>query len=181
VVSHPDPTPGGGHGEDPAGGPVGGPDRSPDRGRLRLTDPRTLLALATVGLVLGWSVRPLTRAWGWTTPTTSWLQVFGLLVATAVLASTVRHTRRALRRRSGELRPHEAVNRMVLGKACALVGALAAGGYAGSAISWLGALSQLSGEYMLRALLAAALCVGLSVAGLLLERACRIEDDADAS
>jgi hypothetical protein len=169
-VSHPDPTRG------------GGPDGDPQPpGRLHLTDPRTLLALATVGLVLGWSLRPLTRALGWTTPTTSWLQVFGLLVATAVVASTARHTHRSLRRRTGDLRPHEAVNRMVLGKACALVGALAAGAYAGSAISWLGALSELSEEYSLRALLAAALSVGLSVGGLLLERACRIEDDPPAS
>jgi hypothetical protein len=169
-VSHPDPTQG------------GVPDEGPGpRGRLRLTDPRTLLALATAGLVLGWSVRPITRAVGWTTPTTSWFQIFGLLVATAVVLSTVRHTRRALRRRTGDLRPHEAVNRMVLGKACALVGALAAGMYAGSAISWLGALSELSEEHSLRALLAAALSVGLSVGGLLLERACRIEDDPPAS
>ena len=169
-MSHPDPTRG------------GGPDGDPQPpGRLHLTDPRTLLALATVGLVLGWSLRPLTRALGWATPTTSWLQVFGLLVATAVVASTARHTHRSLRRRTGDLRPHEAVNRMVLGKACALVGALAAGAYAGSAISWLGALSELSEEYSLRALLAAALSVGLSVGGLLLERACRIEDDPPAS
>jgi hypothetical protein len=169
-VTHPDPTPGGGP----------DPGREPE-GRLRLTDPRTLLALGTVGLVLGWSVRPATRALGWTTPTTSWLQIFGLAVAVAVVASTVRHTRRSLRRRTGDLRPHEAVNRMVLGKACALVGALAAGLYAGSAISWLGALSELSEEYSLRALLAALLAVGLSVGGLLLERACRIEDDPPPS
>lgn len=167
-MSHPDLPPG------------GSPDGGEPSGRLHLTDPRTLLALATAGLVVGWSLRPLTRSFGWTTPTTSWLQVFGLLVAVAVVTSTVRHTRRSLRRRTGDLRPHEAVNRMVLGKACALVGALAAGLYAGSAISWVGALSELSEEYLLRALLAAALAVGLSVGGLLLERACRIEDDPPA-
>jgi hypothetical protein len=163
--------------DDPDGDPGTGAD---PRGRLHLTDPRTLLALGTVGLVLGWVVRPLTRTLGWTTPTASWLQIFGLVVATAIVAMTARHTHRALRRRTGELRPHEAVNRMVLGKACALVGALAAGAYAGSAISWLGALSELSEEYSLRALVAALLSGGLSVAGLLLERACRIEDDPPA-
>lgn len=158
------------------------PGSEPDPpGGLRLTDPKSLLVLATVGLVNGWTLRPLTRALGWSTPTVSWLHVLGLLLATAIVAGTARRTRRALRRRTGELRPHEAVNRLLLGKACALVGALAAGGYAGSALSWVGAASVLSTQYSVRALVAAVVSAGLSAAGLWLERACRVDDDPPAA
>lgn len=167
------------------GGARGGPGGQDGPGRLRLTDPRALVALATVGLVLGWAVRPVTRWQDWPTPVVSWFQVLGLLLAAAILGGLALQTRRALRpdpaRRRGRLRPHEAMNRMVLGKACALVGALAAGGYAGAALSWVGALSELAGENVLRSLLALLTAVLMLVGGLALERACRIEDDPPAA
>ncbi len=135
------------------------------------------MALATLGLVLGWSVRAVTVALDVTTPTVSWLQVAGLAVGAGIVAVTARQTRRAVRRRTGDLRPHEAVNRLVLGKSCALVGALVAGAYAGAALSWVGALSELAEENLVRSLAACLVTVGLMLAGLALERACRIRDE----
>ena len=38
----------------------------------------------------------------------------------------------------------------MLARACALVGALAAGGYAGYAVTWLGDASELADERLLR-------------------------------
>ncbi len=139
------------------------------------------MALGTVGLVLGWSVRAVATRLDVTVPTVTWLQVVGLAVGAGIVALTARHTRRAVRRRSGDLRAHEAVNRLVLGKACALVGALVAGGYVGAAISWVGALSERAEENVVRSAVAALAGAALMVAGLLLERACRTGEEPPPS
>ena len=47
------------------------------------------------------------------------------------------------------LEPHQAVNRLVLARACALVGALVAGGYVGYALSWVGVDAELAGQRVL--------------------------------
>ena len=53
------------------------------------------------------------------------------------------------------LEPHRAVNRLVMAKACALVGALVAGGYAGYALTWLGMEAELADQRLLRSAIAA--------------------------
>ncbi|QIK65078.1 DUF3180 family protein [Nocardioides sp. HDW12B] len=131
--------------------------------------------------MLGWSVRAVATRLGLTVPTVTWLQVIGLAVGAGIVALTARHTRRAVRRRTGDLRPHEAVNRLVLGKACALVGALVAGGYVGAAISWVGALSERADDNVVRSAVAALAGAALMAAGLLLERACRTGDEPPPS
>jgi len=89
----------------------------------------------------------------------------------------VTRTLRCLRRE--RLQPHEAVNRLVLAKACALGGAFVAGGYLGYALSWVGASAELSGERITLSLVAAG-GAALTVAGsLFLERACRVTGDED--
>ncbi len=139
------------------------------------------MVLGTVGLVLGWSVRAVATRLDLPVPTVSWLQVVGLAVGAGMVALTARHTRGAVRRRTGDLRAHEAVNRLVLGKACALVGALAAGAYVGAAISWVGALSERAEENVARSAVAALGAAALTASGLLLERACRTEDEPPPS
>lgn len=75
------------------------------------------------------------------------------------------------------LLPHQAVNRLVLGKAAALAGAVCAGAYVGFALVALGGIErQLDGERVLRSVLAAVGGLVLIAAGLLLERACRSQD-----
>ena len=71
------------------------------------------------------------------------------------------------------------MNRLVLARACAYVGCLVAGGYVGYAISWLGDGSRARRPTRLpigRGGLAGLLVV---VAGLLLERACRVPPEDD--
>ena len=75
------------------------------------------------------------------------------------------------------LAPHQAVNRLVLGKAAALAGALCAGAYAGFALAALGGVQrQLDGERAVHAAIAAVGGLALMIAGVLLERACRTQD-----
>ena len=76
------------------------------------------------------------------------------------------------------LEPHRAVNRLVLAKSCALVGALVAGGYAGYAVSWIGLdaeLADAAGRTLGRWRRSAGLVDRL--AAVLLERACRVRKD----
>ena len=77
------------------------------------------------------------------------------------------------------LEPHRAVNRLVLARACALVGALVAGGYVGYAVSWVGVDTELADQRVWRSAVAALAGVAIVITSLLLERACRVRSDPD--
>ena len=129
-----------------------------------------------VGLVAGWLLHPVSDRLG-TPPVVSWLQPAALFVVAAVLLATAYVTHRTVHVHRRWLEPHHAVNRLVLARASVVVGGLAAGGYLGYAVSWLGIAAELGGERIVRSLLAA-LAGGLMVVGaLLLERACRVRSD----
>jgi hypothetical protein len=150
----------------------------PETGHVRPTSAGVLVAWGLTGLVGGWLLRPLARRLADAAPVVTWPQVVALFLAALVLAVTAWTTHRAVRDRH-LLEPHRAVNRLVLAKACALVGALVAGGYAGYAVSWLGLEAELAGQRVLRAGLAALGGVLTCAAALLLERACRVRDEGE--
>ena len=107
--------------------------------------------------------------------------MLALFLVAAILAGTAWATWRTLHVHGHRLEPHRAVNRLVLAKACALVGALAAGGYAGYALSWVGMAAELADQRMVRSGIAALGGLLTCGAALLLERACRVaapKDDA---
>lgn len=159
-----------------------GPGPDPDRpeeptGHLRPTSPAAITGFAVVGLVGGWLIRPLFESWWGPAPVVSWPQVVLLVLVALVVGYVAWATHRSVQVRQVRLEPHRAVNRLVLGRACALVGALLAGGYLGYAVSWLGLSAELAGERILRSCLSAAAGVAICVGGLLLERACRVKKD----
>jgi hypothetical protein len=125
------------------------------------------------GLVGGWLLHPVADRVG-TPPVVSWLQPLALLCAGAVMLATAYATHRTVQVRRERLEPHRAVNRLVLARACVVVGGLVAGGYAGYAVSWLGLPGELADDRILRSLLSAAGGVVIVVGALLLERACRV-------
>ena len=160
---------------DPGQEPAPERDPEPGAGRLRTTGPGLIAGWALAGLLVGRLVRPVLAELDRTAPQLGWLQAAALYLVAAILLMVARATRRSIH----QLRPHEAVNRLVLAKACALVGAFAVGGYLGYALSWAGAAAELGGE-RIAASLVAALGAALTVGGsLLLERACRVTDDED--
>ncbi len=139
---------------------------------LRLLPTWLLSSLGIVGLVAGWLFRRLLHAAG-QTPLLSWGQPLALLVAGLVLGGVAVWTWRQIHLTDQWLEPRLAVNRLVLGRACALVGVLVCGAYAGVFVSWLGDQSSLASQQLVRSA-SAALAAGLVVgASLLLERACR--------
>ncbi len=149
-------------------------------GRLRPISAGALTGFAVVGLVGGWLLHPLAEGWRDTAPVISWLQPLALLLVAAILGGTAWITYRAVHVRRERLVVQQAVNRLVLARACALVGALLAGGYLGYAVSWLGLDDVLAGQRMVRSLIAGLGGALITLAALLLERACRTPGpDAD--
>lgn len=159
-----------------------GHDRDSSHGTLRPTPLVSLLGWAVVGLVGGWAVHPVCDRLGVVPPLVAAPQPLALLLLAAILGYVAWATHRAVHVRHERLDVHQAVNRLVLARASALVGALVAGGYLGYAISWIGDPAELADERLTRSLLAGGCAVAATVAAVLLERACRVrKDDPDAS
>ena len=107
-------------------------------------------------------------------------QPLALLLLGAILGYVAWITHRAVHVRHERLEAHQAVNRLVLARASALVAALVSGGYAGYAISWIGDAAEQADQRITGSLAAVGCGVVALVAALLLERACRVRDDEGA-
>ena len=155
-------------------------DEDEPQGHIQNTGPGVLVAFALVGLVLGWAVRPVTMATGRVAPTVGWLPVGALFFVAVIVGSVAWSTYRTLHRRGERILSHQAVNRLVLAKACALAGAFIAGGYFGYALSWSGHTdADLAKLRVLQSVLAGLCGVLLVTGSLLLERACRVRKKDD--
>jgi peptidoglycan biosynthesis protein MviN/MurJ (putative lipid II flippase) len=141
-------------------------------GNLRPTPVGAAVGSAVLGLVVGWLLRRLGFS-----PLVGWGPVLLLFFVAAIMAATAWVTWRQVHVHRRWLEPHKAVNRLVLAKACVLVGALVAGGYAGYALSWLGVDAELAGQRVGRSALAALAGLLLSVMSKGLEFACRVHND----
>ncbi len=165
--------------------PLGtGPDEDepPEpEGTLRPLSYAVVTVWAVAGLVLGWLWHPVAEQLTGTAPVISWAQPIALWLVAAVIGVTAWQTHRAVQVRRERLEPHQAVNRLVLGRAGALVGALVAGGYAGYAVSWIGDPAELAGQRILRCAVAVVAGILTVIAALLLERACRVRKPPDTS
>ena len=149
-------------------------DQEDPRGNLGPTAPGVLVGWALTGLVGGWGLHLVSDRLGRVPPLVSWAQPLALLLLAAILGAVAWATRRTVHVRREQLLPHQAVNRLVLARACALVAALVGGAYLGYALSWIGA-PQDNGRLWPSFAGAAAGLLGV-VAALLLERACRIRN-----
>ena len=142
-------------------------------GQMSPTRAGTLVVAGLVAMVGGWLLRPVTERLDGTAPVVTWLQVFVLFFVAGLVAVTAWVTWRSLQVRREWLEPHRAVNRLVMAKASALAGSLMTGGYAGYAVSWLGLEAELAGQRIARSLLAGLAGLLVTIAALVLERACR--------
>lgn len=149
-------------------------DLEPPTGRILPTGPGPLVVVGVLGLVLGWSVRPVCLRMGYAEPDISLLSVGLLFFAAAIIGGSAYVTRRTVQRERATLAHHQAVNRLVLGKACAMVGALLTGGYLGYAVAQLGVGDPASAARLWRSSVAALGAVAVTTAALLLELACRV-------
>ena len=129
-----------------------------------------------VGLVGGWLLHPLADRAG-TAPVVSWVQPLARVLVALILGYTAYSTHRLRSQRPDLLAPHQAVNRLVLARACAFVGALVLGGYLGYALSWVGDDAELADERIWRSGAASFAGLLIVITALLLERACRVGSD----
>src|SRR3954454_6287675 len=149
----------------------------PPGGRLRPTSPAALTGWGVVGLVGGWLLHAYADRKMAAPPIVTWAQPLALFLVAAILAGTAWATWRSIHVRREHLAPHQAVNRLVMARACAYVGILVAGGYLGYALSWVGVSAELAEQRVVRSLVAALAGVCVVVFALLLERACRVRKD----
>ncbi|HEX3929508.1 MAG TPA: DUF3180 domain-containing protein [Nocardioides sp.] len=160
--------------------PPDGREPEPE-GRLRPMSPAGLCILGVAGLVAGWVFHQVTDTATSVPPQVPWVQPLGLFLVACILLGTAWSTRRTIAQQPARLSPHQAVNRLVLARACAYVGALAAGVYIGYAVSWLGvSSSDMAGQRAFRAACAGVAGLLIVVGGLLLERACRVPPTGEA-
>jgi hypothetical protein len=164
-----------------------GPDRAPGAGKepprpgsVRPTSRGLLVAIVVLGAAIGWTVVKVVESGGGVAPTVSWLTMVAWSFLAALLFVAGRNTHQRIQVRRERVDPSRAVFLLLIGKASAFVGALCSGVYAGFALSFLGAVSS-SGprNRVITAGAAAVISVLVVVAGLLLERACRIPDDPE--
>ena len=164
-----------------------GPDRAPGAGKepprpgsVRPTSRRLLVAIVVLGAAIGWTLVKAIESGGGVAPTVSWLTLVAWGFLAALLFAAARNTHQRIQVRRERIEPSRAVFLLLIGKASAFVGALCAGVYAGFALSFLGALGS-SGprNRVITAGAAAVISVLVVVAGLLLERACRIPEDPE--
>lgn len=151
------------------------PEDGQPPGSVRPTGPGPLCVFGGLGLIIGWAIRPLALHFGGTEPKVGWLPI-GLIAFLAAAVGWAAYSTRRNRRDGVRLEPHRAVNRLVLGKTCALAGALVAGGYFGLAVAHLGGVGGDAGTTTLwHSAVAGVAGLALMAAGLWLEQACRVD------
>lgn len=150
-------------------------DPEEPRGSLHPTSARALTVFAVVGLVGGWAIHPVVSALADRPPLVSWTQVLAVVLVALIMGFLAWQTWQTVQVRGQRLEPHQAVNRLVLARACALGGAVIAAGYVGYAVSWLGDDSQFADRWITRSVVAAVGGLGVTLASLALERACRTD------
>ncbi len=156
--------------------PGPGPEEPPEpSGTLRPTSARALTLCAVVGLLAGWAIHPVMSRVAGHPPLVSWTQALAVVLVAAIMGFLAWHTWQTVQVRGERLDPHQAVNRLVLARACALGGTLIAAGYVGYAVSWLGDASQFADRWIVRSVVAALGGAGVTLASLALERACRAD------
>jgi uncharacterized membrane protein len=145
------------------------------------TTPVTALIIAAVfGALAGWLIVVVANALDLVPPYVPWTAPAALAVIAALVGALAWSTHQRLHVRGERIESERAVAFLVLGKASALGGALIAGGYLTFALMFVGRW-EADGprERAIRSLVAVVASVGLCVAGLLLERACKVPDGDD--
>jgi hypothetical protein len=108
-------------------------------------------------------------------PLVSWTQALAVVLVAVIMGFLAWHTWQTVQVRGERLELHQAMNRLVLARACALGGTVIAAGYVGYAVSWLGDASQYADRWIARSAVAALGGAGVTLASLALERACRTD------
>jgi ABC-type Fe3+-siderophore transport system permease subunit len=154
--------------------------QAPSGNQVTSTPRRALAVAALFGGLAGWLLAVTTEALNVVPPSIPWSAPVGLVVVAALVGAIAWSTHQQIQVRRERMEPQRAVAFLVLGKASALGGALVAGGYLGYALSFVSHVdADGPRERVVRSLVAMVGGIALAVAGLLLERACKVPVDPD--
>jgi len=149
-------------------------------GSVDLTPPRALAVAGLFGALGGWLVVLTSNALGLTPPLVRWPTPLAVVLVAALVGALAYSTHQLIQVRHERMESSRAVAYLVLGKASALAGAVVAGGYLAYALMFVTRMEAASPrERVIRSAVAVLAGVGLSLAGLLLERACRVPRNGD--
>jgi hypothetical protein len=152
----------------------------PSGGSIKITPPRALAVAALFGALAGWLVVAAANSFDLVAPQVPWTAPVGLFLITALVGVIAYSTHQRIHVRRQRIEPQRAVAFLVLGKASALAGALVAGGYLTYALMFITRLDAVAPrDRVIKSAVAAVAGIALAVAGLLLERACRVPKSDD--
>jgi hypothetical protein len=147
----------------------------PSGGSVRSTSLRALAVAAIFGALSGWLIVAASNSFDLVPPQVPWTAPVGVLLIAGLVGVFAYTTHTRIQVRKERMDPQRAVAFLVLGKASALAGALIAGGYLGYALMFVTRMdADAPRDRVIRSAIAVMAGVGLAVAGLLLERACRV-------
>ncbi len=151
-------------------------------GSVKLTPFRALVVAALFGGLAGWLLVVTANAFDLIPPEVPWTAPIGLILLAALVGALAYSTHQRIQVRRERMEPSRAVAFLVLGKASALAGALVTGGYFGYALMFLTRIDAVAPrDRVIRSGIAVLAGIALCIAGLALERACKVpgEDDED--
>jgi hypothetical protein len=152
----------------------------PSGGSIKITPPRALAVAALFGALAGWLVVAAANGFDLVAPQVPWTAPVGLFLITALVGVIAYSTFQRIHVRRQRIEPQRAVAFLVLGKASALAGALVAGGYLTYALMFITRLDAAAPrDRVIKSAVAAVAGIALAIAGLLLERACRVPKSDD--
>jgi Protein of unknown function (DUF3180) len=152
----------------------------PSGGSIKITPPRALAVAALFGALAGWLIVAAANSFDLVAPQVPWTAPVGLFLTAALVGVIAYSTHQRIHVRRQRIEPQRAVAFLVLGKASALAGALVAGGYLTYALMFITRLDAVAPrDRVIKSAVAAVAGVALAVAGLLLERACRVPKSDD--
>ncbi|AWB93582.1 DUF3180 domain-containing protein [Aeromicrobium chenweiae] len=150
---------------------------------MRMSRPTPVLlivALLGLGLIGGRLTPPLIVRLDGTPPRLGWIAPLLLLAGAVVVGMFAWSTWQTLHKKHERMTADHGIKMLSLAKSSAIVGALVAGYYGGFALAYIDSLDAMLGrERFIRGLAAAGASLLLMIAGLLLERACRLPEDDD--
>ena len=147
----------------------------PSGGSVRSTSPRALAVAAIFGALSGWLIVAASNSFDLVPPQVPWTAPVGVLLIAGLVGVFAYTTHTRIQVRKERMDPQRAVAFLVLGKASALAGALIAGGYLAFALMFVTRIdADAPRDRVIRSAVAVVAGVGLAIAGLLLERACRV-------
>jgi uncharacterized membrane protein YidH (DUF202 family) len=147
---------------------------------VRRSSALLVFALVGAGLVVGRLLPELLQRAGHTPPSVSWAAAATLLLAAVLVAGFAWNMWQSLHRKERTIHSEHAVRMLAVAKACVVVSALFTGGYAGFALAFASTFKAPAGhDRVIHGGAASLAALGLLVAALLLERACRLPGAAD--